>query len=62
MCLQLMTSGPVRRWGPEIQEGIYDMLQLFVELTAVRLRYEPVHCGLLHILAMVGCTEKTVPA
>jgi len=43
----------VHRWGIDIQEGIFDMLQLLIDLIATRLRYEPVPVDLLHVLAMV---------
>ena len=55
LCLmtQLLTSAAVHRWGIDIQEGIFDMLQLLIDLIATRLRYEPVPADLLHVLAMV---------
>jgi len=46
-------SAAVHRWGIDIQEGIFDMLQLLIDLIATRLRYEPVPIDLLHVLAMV---------
>ena len=51
---QLLTSPAVHRWGPEIQEGIYDMVQLLVDLVAIRLQHEPIPLDLLHLLAMVS--------
>lgn len=51
--LQLLTSPAVHRWGIDIQEGIFDMLQLLIDLIATRLRCEPVPVDLLHVLAMV---------
>lgn len=51
--LQLLMSAAVHRWGIDIQEGIFDMLQLLIDLIATRLRYEPVPVDLLHVLAMV---------
>ena len=53
LLLQLLTSAAVHRWGIDIQEGIFDMLQLLIDLIATRLRYEPVPVDLLHVLAMV---------
>lgn len=50
---KLMTSKAVHRWGAEIHEGIYNMLQLFIELVAVRLKYKPVPIELLEVLGMV---------
>ena len=43
----------VHRWGPEIHEGIYDMLHLLLNLVASRLRYKPVPFGLLELLTQV---------
>ena len=48
-----MTSGAVHRWGSEIQEGVYTMLQLLVDLVAARLHHNPVPLCLLDVLAMV---------
>ena len=51
--LQLLTSHAVRRWNSETQEGVYNMLQLFVDLAATRLKYDPVPIKLLTILTQV---------
>jgi len=53
---QLLTSAAVHRWGIDIQEGIFDMLQLLIDLIATRLRYEPVPVDLLHVLSVVHIT------
>ena len=44
----------------EIQEGIYDMLELFIDLVLARIKTEPVPVGLLNILATV--MGKRLPA
>ncbi|XP_041474973.1 ubiquitin carboxyl-terminal hydrolase 24-like isoform X2 [Lytechinus variegatus] len=49
---KLLTSKAVHRWGAEIHEGIYNMLQLLIELVAVRLKHKPVPLELLEVLAM----------
>ncbi|ELT87806.1 hypothetical protein CAPTEDRAFT_215537 [Capitella teleta] len=57
-CFQkLMTSGAVLRWGREIQEGIYDMLQLLIDLVAIRLRHEPIPVELLGVIALTFTPE-----
>jgi len=60
VCLQLLTSAAVHRWGIDIQEGIFDMLQLLIDLIATRLHYEPVPVDLLHVLAMVYSRLKKI--
>ena len=42
------------RWNSEIQEGIYAMLEMLVDLVTTRLEREPVPCGLLSTLALVS--------
>ena len=52
-----MISGAVHRWGPEIQEGIYHMAQLLVDLVATQLQHEGpdgIPIDMLHVLAMVS--------
>jgi len=51
--LQLLTSQAVNRWAFDIQEGIYDMVELFVDLMAYRMKHEPIPTDLLQTLAMV---------
>ncbi|XP_064624443.1 ubiquitin carboxyl-terminal hydrolase 24-like isoform X2 [Lineus longissimus] len=52
-CFQkLLTAGAVHRWGTDIQEGVYTMLQLLVDLVAARLLHKPVPIGLLNVLSM----------
>ncbi|KAL9950990.1 hypothetical protein ACROYT_G043576 [Oculina patagonica] len=48
---KLLTTQAVHRWGPEIHEGIYDMLHLLLNLIASRLKYKPVPFGLLDLLS-----------
>lgn len=50
---KLLTTQAVHRWGPEIHDGIYDMLQLVLELIVARLKYKPVPFGLLDMLTQV---------
>lgn len=55
---KLMTSNAVHRWGLEIHEGIYNMLQMVVDLVAARLKYKPIPIELLELLALVSiCVE-----
>ncbi|XP_052274227.1 ubiquitin carboxyl-terminal hydrolase 24-like isoform X2 [Dreissena polymorpha] len=49
---KLLTSNAVHRWSTDIQEGIYNMLQLLVDLVAARLQHMPVHLTLMDVLAM----------
>lgn len=44
----------VNRWNGEIQEGIFVMLQLFIDLVAARLAFDPVPLKLMDILAVVS--------
>ena len=50
---KLLTSSATLRWGLEIQEGIYDMLELFIALVIQRLKdADEVPVALLDILAV----------
>ena len=51
---KLLTSNATQRWALDIQEGIYEMVDLFIDLIVARLDTEPVPVGLLNILAMVS--------
>ena len=42
------------RWNTEIQEGIYAMLEMLVDLVTTRLERDPVPCTLLTTLALVN--------
>jgi len=49
---KLLTSSATNRWNLEIQEGIYDMLELFVELVAAKLKGDSVvPVSMLNVLA-----------
>lgn len=44
---KLLANGAVRRWGLEIQEGVFNMLDLLTNLVIVRLKHGPVPEALL---------------
>ena len=46
------------RWNTEIQEGIYTMLEMLVDLVATRLESDPVPSGLLATLSLVSCITR----
>ncbi|KAK7081025.1 Ubiquitin carboxyl-terminal hydrolase 24 [Halocaridina rubra] len=47
-CFQkLLANGAVRRWGPEIQEGVFNMLDLLTNFVIIRLKHGPVPENLL---------------
>ena len=46
------------RWNTEIQEGIYTMLEMLVDLVATRLESDPVPAGLLATLSLVSYISK----
>jgi hypothetical protein len=50
---KLLTSSATHRWQAEIQEGIYNMLELYIDLVITRLQHDPVPISLLNILATV---------
>ena len=37
---KLLASHATQRWGQEIQEGVYDMLEIFIDLIVTRLNAE----------------------
>ncbi|KAK2704726.1 ubiquitin carboxyl-terminal hydrolase 24-like [Artemia franciscana] len=49
---KLLDSHAVKRWGGEIQRGIYTMLELFIDFLVPRLKHDPVPNQLLNILAL----------
>jgi ubiquitin carboxyl-terminal hydrolase 9/24 len=53
LAFQLSNSPAVHRWNTEIQEGIFNMLQLLVDLVAVRLQHLPVPKGLMDVFYQV---------
>lgn len=47
-CFQkLLANGAVRRWGPEIQEGVFNLLDLLTNLVIARLKQGPIPEALL---------------
>ena len=51
-CFQkLLFSQAVKKWTGDIHEGVYNMIKLFVDLSTVRLKYEPVPLKILASLA-----------
>lgn len=50
---KLLCSQAVRKWGTDIHEGVFNMIQLFVDFAAYRLTYEPVPQKILGTLAQV---------
>lgn len=48
-----MTSGAVHRWNAEIQEGIFNMAELFIDMCVARLQHLPIHHEILNILTLV---------
>lgn len=51
--LQLLTSGAVRSWGLDVQEGVRCMLHLFINLITARLKHDPVPEVLCQVLEKV---------
>ncbi|KAF8763443.1 Ubiquitin carboxyl-terminal hydrolase 24 like protein [Argiope bruennichi] len=47
---KLLTSGAVRNWGLDIQEGVRSMLHLLINLITTRLKTDPVPESLLQVL------------
>lgn len=50
---KLLTSNAVKKWTFDIHEGVFNMIQLFVDLVAERLKYAPIPMKLLEILCLV---------
>jgi len=50
---KLLTSNAIYRWASEIQEGIYTMCEMFLDLIVARLTYEPVPFQLMQTLGLV---------
>lgn len=55
---KLMTSGAVHRWNTEIQEGIFNMAELFIDMCVARLQHLPIHHEILNILTLVFNKES----
>ena len=45
-------------WGPEVQNGVLDMVELLVDLIAARLSYTPIPLQLLETLAILFDQES----
>lgn len=54
---KLLTSVAVHKWGVEIQEGIFSMLTLLVELVVARLHHQPVSITLMDMLTLAVNSE-----
>ena len=52
---KLLNSGAVRRWNAEIQRGIYNMLELFIDLLVCSLRHRPVPVAMLNQVFSLAC-------
>lgn len=50
---KLLTSNAVKKWTADIHEGVFNMIQLFVDLVAERLKYAPIPTKLLESLCLV---------
>ncbi|CAF3766292.1 unnamed protein product [Rotaria magnacalcarata] len=50
---KLQCSHPVNNWGFEIQSGVFDMVELLIDLIAARLSYPPVPVKLLETLSIL---------
>ena len=55
---KLLTSNATSKWHSEIQEGIYNMLELFLDLIIVRLPNAPVPVTMLNTLALAFDVEN----
>ena len=52
---KLLNSREVPSWSEDVQEGVYNMLELFIDFIIARLKYEPTPSKLLfHVLAVVS--------
>lgn len=50
---KLLTSQAVKKWTSDILEGVFNMIQLFIDLISQRLKYTPVPVKLLETLTLV---------
>ncbi len=55
---KLLTSNATSKWHTEIQEGIYNMLEFFIDLILVRLASSPVPLTMLNTLALAFDVEN----
>lgn len=51
--MQLQCSHHVNTWHIEVQQGVFDMIELLIDLIAARLSYSPTPVKLLGALAIV---------
>lgn len=56
---KLLTTLAVRNWSPDVQEGVYNMLLLLVDLSVERLSYEPVPERLLSEVLCMAFDPET---
>ncbi|CAF1161817.1 unnamed protein product [Adineta ricciae] len=56
---KLQTTQSVFSWPRDVQVGIFDMIELLVDLVATRIRYAPVPITLLNVLALTFDTNTT---
>ncbi|KAI9556016.1 hypothetical protein GHT06_018579 [Daphnia sinensis] len=52
---KLLNSGAVQRWNSEIQKGIFNMLELFIDLLVVRMKHKPVPVQMLNQVFALAC-------
>lgn len=57
--VQLQCTHHVNNWAVEIQLGVFDMVELLVDLVAARLSYPPVPVKLLETLAILFDYDST---
>ncbi|XP_057299797.1 ubiquitin carboxyl-terminal hydrolase 24-like isoform X2 [Hydractinia symbiolongicarpus] len=48
---KLLCSAAVKKWTPDVHEGVFNMIQLFVDLVAMRLKYSPIPLKMLTSLS-----------
>lgn len=52
---KFLNSKAAFRWNPEIQRGIFDMLECFFDLLVVRLRHKPTPVDMLNQVFALVC-------
>jgi len=55
---KLLTSQAVKKWALDIHEGVFNMVQLFIDFMAERLKYAPVPTKLLTTLSLAFDPES----
>nr|CAB3267565.1 ubiquitin carboxyl-terminal hydrolase 48-like [Phallusia mammillata] len=48
---KLLTSNAVQKWLTDVQEGIHEMLLLFIDLVVARMQFDPLPISMLQILS-----------